>query len=197
MPDPRNRPDSKDAPDDWLTPPRLLQEAGHERGFDLDPACCPRMPWATADRMVSIGSRNPGKTTLVTTGNKKGPYTWAERGDGLAIAWHGRVWLNPPYSDILPWAERMAAHGNGLLLVPAKSTDSKWGQRVLAGADEVLWIAGRLLFHYPSGKPSTGKWAPSLLASFTSGGADDASNRLSLRRVQRLYGGVITKRSGL
>jgi len=36
--------------------------------------------------------------------------------DGLARAWDGTVWCNPPYSKPEPWARRMIHHGDGLLL---------------------------------------------------------------------------------
>ena len=145
MPDERNRPDSKFTPDDWLTPPWLIEAAGP---FDLDPACAPSMPWRTAARMI------------------------APPEDGLAVEWFGRVWLNPPYSSIMPWARRIAAHGDGLFLVPAKSPDTAWGQFTLANADAVLFAKGRLLFWYPDGTESAGKWSPSMLCAFGSRNVD-------------------------
>ena len=56
--------------DTWLTPPEILRALGV---FDLDPCCPPDMPWPTAAAMIS-----PPR-------------------DGLSEAWHGRVWLNPPF----------------------------------------------------------------------------------------------------
>jgi hypothetical protein len=126
--------------DTWLTPPDLLHLLGE---FDTDP-CCPnsRMPWRTAKRMVK------------------------EKEDGLSVNWRGRVWLNPPYSNALPWIERMIEHNNGIALVYAKSTDARWGQLALKCASLAYFMAGRLLFFYPDGSESTGKWCSNMLLSF-------------------------------
>jgi hypothetical protein len=125
--------------DTWLTPPELLAALGK---FDMD-VCCPSgMPWKTAPKMVCLPE------------------------DGLAVKWKGRVWCNPPFSHILPWAEKMANHGNGILLVPAKSPCTVWGQLVLASSDAVLFQKGRLSFHYLDGSKPTGKWGPYMLCAY-------------------------------
>lgn len=49
-------------------------------------------------------------------------YTQAD--DGLAQDWHGRVWMNPPFSNPTPWVKRFVEHGNGVGLVP--SSNGKW-----------------------------------------------------------------------
>ncbi len=41
---------------------------------------------------------------------------YTEDDDGLVQKWWGTVWCNPPYSDPAPWAERMVAHCDGMLL---------------------------------------------------------------------------------
>lgn len=129
--------------DTWLTPPDLLEALGP---FDMDPCCPPFMPWRTARRMIHR------------------PH------DGLALPWRGRVWCNPPYSKMMPWVDKMRDHGNGILLAPAKSTDSRWGQTILSTADAVLFFKGRLLFHFVNGERSSGKWMANLLAAW--GGAN-------------------------
>lgn len=174
----RNRPDSKKATDDWLTPPELVKAAGP---FDLDPCCYPRMPWRTANVMVTLKAPRKRKSDAFDGG-----FVMVV-GDGLLYPWHtaGRVWCNPPYSDILPWAKKMAAHGNGMLLVPAKSFDTVWGQHVLNNMDAALFFKGRVSFHYPNGKKSSGGWGPSILAAY-----GDTSVR-ALERVRRLSPGVV------
>jgi hypothetical protein len=77
---------------DWLTPPELLQRLGT---FDLDPCGCPGMPWRTATTTYSLPEH-----------------------DGLSEPWCGRVFCNSPYGpNVRDWARRMAAHGNGILLI--------------------------------------------------------------------------------
>ncbi len=124
--------------DTWLTPPALLNALGP---FDLDPCAADTMPWATAAKMI------------------------APPNDGLAASWAGRVWVNPPYSDPLPWVHKFLAHGDGLMLVPARSPETKWGQAILTGATGVLFLKGRLLFHYTDGSQSKGKWLPNMLVA--------------------------------
>lgn len=135
----KNRGEAVAENDTWLTPPELIAALGK---FGLDVCCPEKMPWETAKRMICLPE------------------------DGLAAKWRGRVWCNPPFSNIAPWAERMHAHGSGILLCPARSTDSKWGQAVLQSADAVLFQKGRPLFHFQDGTKSSGKWSPHMLCAY-------------------------------
>jgi hypothetical protein len=85
--------------DEWLTPPEILGALGH---FDVDP-CSPAVrPWPTADTH------------------------WTVEDDGLSAPWRGRVWCNPPYSDVAPWMQRMAEHGCGTALIFARCETRWW-----------------------------------------------------------------------
>lgn len=59
------------------------------------------------------------------------------------------LWLNPPYSNIAPWAEKAATcwrrHGWLLFLVPS-STGARWFQEHLVPRAMVLELVGRLTF---------------------------------------------------
>jgi hypothetical protein len=56
--------------------------------------------------------------------------------DGLTQPWHGETWLNGPYSDLAPWATRMAEHAvghrEGLMLCNV-ATSVAWFRRVRPG----------------------------------------------------------------
>ena len=66
--------------------------------------------------------------------------------DGLISDWNGRVWLNPPYSNPLPFIKKLSEHGNGIALV-LNSTDSKWFQDYgLKSADGIFLLKGRPKF---------------------------------------------------
>lgn len=170
MSDSRNRPDSKKATNDWLTPPELVSALGP---FDLDPCVCGSMPWRTAAVTCAkdpAGQGNPHVDLI---------------GDGLEMPWSGRVWCNPPWDDPMPWVSRMTRHWNGMMLTSAKSTDTKWAQAILSAAHAVLFFKGRLLYHYPDGRKSTGGWTPSMLAAF------GRENAPFLWKARSLYPGVI------
>lgn len=74
--------------------------------------------------------------------------------DGLASVWAGRVWLNPPYGTgvIEKWIKRLAEHGDGIALVPARTDVEGWfWPYVWEAADAVLFRRGRIYFHRPDG----------------------------------------------
>lgn len=129
--------------DEWLTPPELLARLGQ---FELDPCASRDQPWATARRHLTIDE------------------------DGLAQEWPaGRVWLNPPYSDIEPWMARMAEHGNGLALVFARTETAWWFRSVWPHAAALLFLAGRLTFHFGDGRASKAghnSGGPSVLVAY-------------------------------
>jgi len=83
--------------DEWYTPPEILEFAAYMCGgpFTVDP--CPR---ANLDGAQQGGSGDPWRAIV-------GPYF---EGCKPEIEWRNgetadRVWLNPPYSKPLPWAE--------------------------------------------------------------------------------------------
>ena len=67
--------------DEWLTPPEIIKALG---SFDLDPCAPVIRPWPTAQEHYTILD------------------------NGLIKPWRGRVWLNPPYGEIGPWARKLA-----------------------------------------------------------------------------------------
>lgn len=116
--------------DTWLTPKWLLDALGH---FDTDPACPEKMPWATADTMYSIID------------------------NGLMQPWTGRVWLNPPYGrDTATWLDRMAAHGDGIALIFARTETEAFHRYVWDKADAIFFFYGRLDFLDEEGRSYKG-----------------------------------------
>jgi phage N-6-adenine-methyltransferase len=107
--------------DEWYTPPEVPAKLGP---FDLDPAAGPM---------------------------RHAKENWGHGTDGLAKDWHGRVWLNPPYSNVNEWLDKFAAHGNGIALVNARP-ETVWFQRIVKQAHAVHWMRGRVNFIRPDGK---------------------------------------------
>lgn len=110
----------------YLTPPEWLAALGP---FDLDPCAAPSpRPWPTAARHIELPE------------------------DGLAAEWRGRVWCNPPFGKAAgEWAARMADHGDGVLLLPARTETAAWYASVWGRADAILFVRGRPHFHLPGG----------------------------------------------
>lgn len=86
--------------------------------------------------------------------NAKLPRYWTPEDDGLVQDWAGeRVWCNPPYSSIEPWAAKANDSGAELvvMLLPANRTEQGWWQRHIeparrAGALAVEFLPGRMRF---------------------------------------------------
>jgi len=57
---------------------------------------------------------------------------------GLERSWFGRVWLNPPYSEVALWLSKLSKHGNGVALVLAR-LDTKWCQNIIPQANSIFF----------------------------------------------------------
>lgn len=112
-----------------ITPKWIIDALGP---FDLDPCAADPRPWSCA--------RNNYPASI----------------DGLAISWHGRVWLNPPFHryQVGEWIRRMADHGNGIALLHAR-TEAAWFEPIWQKAAGILFMANRVIFHKPDGSPQT------------------------------------------
>ena len=110
--------------DEYWTPPEITAALGE---FDLDPCAGP------ATRHARRNIRRPK--------------------DGLKVKWKGRLWLNPPYSNVHLWLERFVEHGDGICLVNARC-ETGWFQRLASRAQAVLFPRGRIQFARPHGQPT-------------------------------------------
>lgn len=114
---------------DWITPRFIIDALGGADSFDLDPCQSPTQPWLCAKRGI------------------------VQPQDGLAEAWEGRVWCNPPYSiHASAWLEKLARHGRGTALIFARTETEMFFGHVWGKADAVLFLEGRLHFHYSDGR---------------------------------------------
>ncbi len=145
--------------DEWLTPRWVLTLLGAPDAFDLDPCAAPDpRPWPTAKRMI-VRAQN-----------------------GLLGPWEGSVWLNPPYggpSIVGPWMRRMAAHGDGVALIFARTETDIFHQTVWGRASAVFFFRGRLFFSDSEGKTAANNaGAPSVLVAYGPRWADALAERL-------------------
>ncbi|MEG9424883.1 phage N-6-adenine-methyltransferase [Citrobacter freundii] len=130
-----------DQRDLWRTPPAIFVSLDAEFCFQLDAAAAPHN--ALCRKFITAE-----QNTLETP--------WA---DYLNVP--GYVWLNPPYSDIMPFVKKAASESANqigtVMLVPA-DTSVGWFKEAIQTASEVRFItAGRLAFINPvTGKPVSG-----------------------------------------
>ena len=77
----------------------------------------------------------------------------------LEVRWPPQafVWMNPPFggrNGLVPWLDKFFAHGNGIALVPDR-TSAPWWQSAARRSDAILFVAGKIKFERPDG--SVGK----------------------------------------
>lgn len=128
--------------DEWLTPPEILAPLGW---FDLDPCAPITRPWDTAAQHYD------------------------NRVDGLSCDWFGRVWCNPPFGrEAIKWLRKMAQHGNGIALIPARTETAMFYECVWGVATGVCFIRGRPHFHYVDGtRAPFNSGAPIVLVAYS------------------------------
>ena len=76
---------------------------------------------------------------------------------GLVRQWKGFCWMNPPFgprNGIVPWLDRFFAHGNGVALVPDR-TSAPWWQKYAVRADLILFVSPKIKFVGADGVPGT------------------------------------------
>lgn len=97
--------------DDMATPPEVFDPLNERFDFTLDAAASAHN--AKCERYHTIED------------------------DGLTCEWRGRVWCNPPYSDLLSWTRKAALEFSVehaelvVMLVPANRTEQRWWQEVV------------------------------------------------------------------
>lgn len=109
----------------------------------------------------------------------------------LETRWQGFVWMNPPFggqNGLVPWLDKFFAHGNGIALVPDR-TSSRWWQAAVRQADSTLFVDGQIKFERPDGtvgrSPSVGTC---LMAVGDKG-------RIALRAAERAGLGLVMGRT--
>ncbi len=97
--------------DDYYTPKWMFDLL--DLTFDIDVASPPNgIPWIPAARFYTIAD------------------------DGLSQPWEGRVWMNPPYSNVTPWVAKFVTHAHGIAFVPFAR--SRWLNVLWDSADALV-----------------------------------------------------------
>lgn len=110
--------------DEWFTP-KYIFDAMDVR-FDLDVA-------------ASYRSHVPASESLYA--------------NSLSLSWSGFIWMNPPFGGrnaIRPWLDKFIAHGNGVALVPDR-TSAPWFQKAARWMDLMLFLSPKVKFEREDG----------------------------------------------
>ncbi len=107
------------------------------------------------DFMQAIHRRfgEPAFDLAASTANSKCDVAFfSEADDSLTQEWHrisGWLWLNPPFDNIAPWAEKCrkeSAMGARILFLTPASIGANWFADYVYGGAVVLALQGRLCF---------------------------------------------------
>lgn len=131
----RTRLNSFSGDNEWYTPARYIDMAREVMGaIDTDPASNP-----TAQRTV-------GAATYYTVDD-----------NGLDKDWHGRVWMNPPYSnpDVQQFSEKVIAEYQSgrvteAIVLTNNSADTGWHRALQDACARMCTTTGRIRFESPT-----------------------------------------------
>lgn len=122
--------------DSWCTPRDLARMLGH---FSTDP-CSNSRSHISADHAYSLYAGQ----------------------DGLKQPWGWSVFVNPPYSNPLPWAQRLAAHVGPWVALLKLDPTTEWYRVLRAACTDMAAFQSRIKFERPDKPPLTANF-PSLL----------------------------------
>jgi phage N-6-adenine-methyltransferase len=122
---------------EWYTPPQYIEAARACLGsIDLDPATA-----ATAQKTIRAAR------------------FFTRDDDGLKQEWHGRIWLNPPYSqpDIARFIDKLlievnAGRATEAILLTHNYTDTGWFHAAAGQCAALCFTRGRIRFVGASGE---------------------------------------------
>ncbi len=116
--------------DEWCTPKWLCERLGV---FDLDPCSNER---SNVEAMDSYALNWSGAATARMF-----------RYDGLALDWgHKSVFVNCPYSNVTPWAEKLAAHEGPWVALLKLDPSTRWWATLMSANPFVAPFRKRIKF---------------------------------------------------
>jgi len=126
--------------DGWCTPRCLADALGP---FDLDPCSNAR--------------------SHIKAGLDYGRHAAPPFDDGLAQDWHGSVFVNPPYSDVGPWAAKLAAYNGPWVALLKLDPTTRWWATLMSAAPTVAPFRKRIKFETDMPGPGMTANFPSVL----------------------------------
>lgn len=114
-----------------------------------------KQDWATPTAFIEAVEKRFGKIAVdlaASAENAKNFRYFDEDTNSLVQSWHqleGNLWLNPPFSNIAPWAKKCAEEaslGATILFLTPASIGSNWFRDFVHRKALVLALNGRLTF---------------------------------------------------
>ena len=125
---------------DWCTPGDVLDVVRDAFGgsIDLDPCSNPAS--------ITMAAREIWETDYPEASRKDS----VEIGNGLALVWHGRTFVNPPFDNLGAWIQKCAQEGRPrraevILLCPSRTDTIAW-QALAPTVDALCFWKGRIKF---------------------------------------------------
>ena len=87
--------------------------------------------------------------------------------DGLELPWKDKTYVNPPYSNVMPWVKKAINEnkkGKCIVMLLRMDTSTEWFKKLQEAGAIFLWINGRLRFN--NKKPAN---FPSMLVILSGG----------------------------
>lgn len=115
----------------------LFPEAHVDPGLDLDRRYTTRETMDLCKRLAGVEAWD--LDVAADEESHWAPVWYDALANGLKQPWHGRVWCNPPYSEIEPWVRKAnyeALSGNAsvvAMLLPCNRTEQAWWQDMVEG----------------------------------------------------------------
>ena len=116
--------------------------------------------WYTPSEYIELANKVMGEIDLDPASNSEAnkiiqaKHYFTSEENGLTQEWHGRIWLNPPYSrELMPAfvdkliEEYTAGHVTEAVLVSHNNTDTQWFQKLVAHASALCFPAKRIKFY--------------------------------------------------
>lgn len=83
--------------------------------------------------------------------------------DGLKEAWGSKTYVNPPYSNPLPWVEKAieeSKKGKIIVMLLKVDTSTRWFAKLNEAKAKIFWLNGRLKFKGKNYYEGKGKLSP-------------------------------------
>jgi len=83
--------------------------------------------------------------------------------DGLKTEWRDKTYVNPPYSNPLPWVEKAieeSKKGKRIVMLLKVDTSTRWYAKLVESKARIFWLHGRLKFEKYDTKLDKKKWSP-------------------------------------